>query len=180
MSLNKDVFFHEDDYCQIELLPIQNLLAKRNETDFTQDYSEHNLTENGFINITSRNQTIYPLHKLNISHDQFENILREDSLFYFDNVFTGYSTQRLLKKKIYGFGFENYIVYFETKNKIIVKSWIDYNILSDTLNIYPEKLQNSLLKLGELFNLILIDWNEFITIILKNKADLMEYIKEVL
>ncbi len=110
----------------------------------------------------------------------FETILKEDSLFYFDKVYTGYSTQRLFKSNIHGFGFENYILYYEINNSIITKSWIDYILLSDTLNGYPEKLQNALFKLGTTYDLILIDWNELVTVVLKNKTSLINYVKEVL
>ncbi|MFI5159482.1 MAG: hypothetical protein ACHQF4_11495 [Sphingobacteriales bacterium] len=180
MSFNKDAFFHEDNYCQIELLPIQNLLVKRNETDFAKDQLDKNFTEHGFVNITSRSQTTHPLTNLDIAVNQFTAILQEDSLFFLDKVYTGYSTHRSLRKNTHGFVFENYILYYEFNDNFITKSWIDYNLFSDTLNCYPKRLQMALFKLGGYFNLILIDWNELITIILKDEAALTDYINEIL
>ena len=108
MSVNS-IFFHEDNYCQIELLPIENPLMKRSEADLTKDYSEKNLTEDGFISVTSISQTTYPINTLNITLKQFQIILNETCLFFYDKVYTGYSTQRIVKKNTHGFGFENYI-----------------------------------------------------------------------
>ena len=179
MSVNS-IFFHEDNYCQIELLPIENPLMKRSEADLTKDYSEKNLTEDGFISVTSISQTTYPINTLNITLKQFQIILNETCLFFYDKVYTGYSTQRIVKKNTHGFGFENYILFYEFDDNVVTKCWIDYNSPSDTLNGYPEKLQAALFKLGEIFDLILIDWNEVVIVRLKNKVELVKYIKEVL
>jgi hypothetical protein len=174
------VFFHEDNFCQIELLPIQNILIKRNEVDLAQEHSHKNYTSDGFIKISNRSQVKYSLTELRINCDNLKIILKDEAIFYFDKVYTGYSTQRTFKENIHGFGFENYILYYEFENNMATKFWIDYNLLSDTLNCYPEKLQNALFKLGSLYDLILVDWNELITVILRNKLALLKYVKETL
>ncbi|HEY4195669.1 MAG TPA: hypothetical protein VGM63_09035, partial [Mucilaginibacter sp.] len=118
MIFQGPVFFHEDNFCQIELLPIQNILIKRNELDSTQEHFDNNHTDEGFIHILSRSQTRYPLSDLKIDCENFKSLLKKDSLFYFDEVYTGYSTQKLFKENIHGFGFENYILYYEFQNNI--------------------------------------------------------------
>lgn len=178
--MTNPVFFHEDAYCQVELLPINNLLIKRNKTNSDRNHREQNLTDDGFLNISTRSSIKYPLSSINIDYKEFEVILKESSLFFFDKVYTGYSTERILKNSIHGFGFENYILYYEFNNDIITQCWIDYNLFSDTLNCYPERLQNALFKLGTIYDLILIDWNELLTVVLKNEPDLANYIKEAL
>lgn len=180
MIIKDSVFFHEDDYCQIELLPVQNLFTKHGETVVIKDYSEKHFTEDGFINIISRNQVALPLSKLNITYYDFQSLLKQDALFHFDKIYTGYSSYRELKKNIHGFGFENYILYYEFCNNLILNAWVDYNNISDTLNVYPEKLQNAFFKLGEDLNLILVDWNQLTTIILKNKTSVTDYVTDVL
>jgi hypothetical protein len=81
MTIKDSVFFHEDDYCQIELVPVQNLLSKRNEADATKEHSEDALTDDGFITVSIREETKYPLDRLKISVTDFENILKEHALF---------------------------------------------------------------------------------------------------
>jgi hypothetical protein len=180
MIIKDSVFFHEDNYCQIELLPIQNLFSKNNEADVTKERSEEALTDDGFITIFSRAETKYPLDKLNINITDFETELKQYALFDIKNVYTGYSSQRLLKNNIHCVGFENYILYHEFNNNIVTKAWLDYNAFSDTLNSYPESLQSALLKLVLTYDLILVDWNELITVILKNESAVTNYIKEIL
>ena len=63
---------------------------------------------------------------------------------------------------------------------MIITCWIDYNPIAETLNNYPEKLQHTLLKLGDAYGLILIDWNECLTVNLANKHKLCNYMKEAL
>ena len=180
MIIKDSVFFHEDNYCQKELVPVQNLLSKRNEIDVTKEQSEEAFTGDGFITMSTIEETKYPLDKLKISVTDFENILKEHALFYFRQVYTGYSTERILKANIHGFGFENYVLYHEFNNNIVTKAWIDYNVLSDTLNGYPESLQSALPQLGLVYDLVLVDWNELLTIVLRNESALTSYIDEVL
>lgn len=174
------VFYHEDNFCQIELVPIQNLLAERHETNYIKQYSEQNFTNDGFINIFSRTQIQYSLANLSINHNVFKSILKNDYLYYFEEVYTGYASLEILKPNVHGLGFENYILYYEFQADIIVKMWLDYNLLSDTLKVYPEKLKLAFYKLGITYNLILLDWNELIAVDLKNETALVNYVREVL
>lgn len=176
----RSVFYHEDNYCQVEILPLQNLATKQAELNDIAQGSENNFTGNGFLNCYSRNEVAYPLKHLNIDKKEFKALITTASLFYFDPVYTGYSTHRILQKHTRGFGFENYILYYEFDNDIIINCWLDYNPIDDELNSYPERLQNILLKLGAAYGLILIDWNECLTVNLADKHALLDYMQEAL
>ena len=177
MTIKDEVYFHEDDYLQRDLLPIQNLLSKRNEADVTIEQSEEAFTEDGFTTMSVIQETKYPLDKLNISVADFENILKEHALFYFKRVYTGYSTHRELKPNTLAFGFENYALFYQFNNGIITRAWIVYISFSDTLDGFPVRLQNTLHKLGLVYDLILVDWNELVTVVLRNEPAIMNYIK---
>lgn len=180
MDETDSIFFHEDDYCQIELLPIENILTKRNEIDLSKQHFEYRLNPDGFTQALIRNQISYPIEYLNIKMEEFEKALSDDILFKFKSVYMGYSTQKIIKKNTRGFGFENYILFYEFETEIITKAWIVYKSLSDTLNIYPANLKNALFKLGKKYNLILVDWNVFTTILLNDNIKLSNYVQEVL
>jgi hypothetical protein len=179
-SAHNSVFFHEDNYRQTELLPVQNLLTKQPELHSVLHHAEKNFTGDGFLSCSCREETAFPLSELQIDKKEFKALIKTGSLFYFDTVYTGYSTQRILKKDTRGFGFENYILYYEFSNDVIINCWLDYNPISEDLNNYPERLQNVLLKLGSAYGLILIDWNECQTVNLANKHALCDYMKEAL
>jgi len=177
MNIIDSVFFHEDNYCQIELLPIQNLFS---ENSAMQNYSNENFNGDGFITATARDETKFPLYKLEISYSSFVLIVEKIALFSIEKVYTGYLSHRVLKNNISAYGFENYILYIESNNGLISKLWIDYYLFSDTLNGYPHTLQTTLYELGLKYELVLVDWNEFLTVILKNNNQLNEYISQVL
>ena len=179
-TVHNSVFFHEDNYCLLELLPVQNLLIKQPGPGEIEQHAEKNFTGNGFLNCACREQANYSLSHLNIDKKEFKAIIGNESLFYFDTVYTGYSTERILKKHARGFGFENYILFYEFIDDLIITCWVDYNPIAETLNSYPEKLQDTLLKLGDTYGLVLIDWNECQTVNLANKHALCNYMKEAL
>jgi len=174
------VFFHENNYCRIELLPVQNLLTRQFDADEKEKYAAAGFSGDGFLNICSRDEASYPLSNLSIDKKEFKALITPASLFYFDTVYTGHSTHRELKKHTRGFGFENYILYFEFSDDIIINCWLDYNPISEELNVYPQRLQNILLNLGSTYGLILIDWNECLTVNLANKHALLDYMQEAL
>ncbi|MCR8559230.1 hypothetical protein KXD93_16350 [Mucilaginibacter sp. BJC16-A38] len=174
------IFFHEDDYCQIELLPLVNLLANLNEVDNPIYLAQENHTSFGFSGLYNKDATVISLSVLNIFLDDFEKILRKNALFCFKKVYTGYSSERILKDNIGAFGFENYVIYYKHENGIILTIWLGFSPLLDTLKVYPQKLINSLNELGLAYNLILTDWIENITVNLKSTHIISNYFKEVL
>lgn len=175
MNIRDEVYFHEDNYRQIELLPVQNLLNIHKEADLMKEQTEKAFTPDGFVTMSVIEETKYPLNTLKISATDFENFLREYALFYFSNVYTGYSTYRELKTNLQAFGFENYVLYYESSYNILTNAWINYNLLSDTLDVYPENLESALFKLGSTYKLILMDWNELVTVFLKDRPALKNY-----
>lgn len=132
------------------------------------------------MDIYSREQIQFPLSNLTINVKVFEDALRNNTLGHFEKVYTGYASEQFYKENCHAFWFENYIIFYEYNKDIITKTWINYKLISETLSIYPSKLEHTLSCLGDTFNLILIDWNEIITVDLKNKYDIKNYIKNVL
>jgi len=180
MNVQDSIYFHEDFYGQQELVPVQNLFSKRNEADVTTEKSEEAWTGNGFITAYVIEETKYPLDRLEISVTDFENISKEHALFHFRQVYTGYSSHRELKADTLAFGYENYSLFYEFSGNIITKAWIVYTSFSDTLRVYPQRLHSVLLKLGQVYGLILVDWNESQAIVLSNESVLARYINETL
>jgi hypothetical protein len=174
------VFFHEDNYCLTELIPVQNLLMRQFDTNEVKRYADKDCTGHGFLNCSCREETTYPLKFLNIDKIAFKALIKTKSLFYFDTVYTGSSDERKLVQNTRGFGFENYVLYYEFANDIIVNCWLDYNPLSNELNNYPKKLEHILHKLGLAYGLVLIDWDECLTVNLNNKHALADYMQEAL
>ncbi len=179
-AVHDSVFFHEDNYRQLELIPVQNLLKKEAEKDSPAEYADQDFTGHGFLSCACREETTYPLALLNIDKIDFKALIKTESLFYFDTVYTGSSDERQLVPNTRGFGFENYVLYYEFSDDMIINCWLDYNPISEDLNNHPQKLEHMLHKLGTTYGLVLVDWNECLTVNLANKHALTEYMKEAL
>jgi len=180
MFSSDSVFYHEDNHCGIELLPIQGTSAEFQLSDTNSNNSEINYIDQRFTEIYDRSVVKYPLARLKINQLLFESLLKEDSLFFFDIVYTGYSSYREVKKDTYAFGYENYIIYYTAVDGIVISSWIDYSSLSDTLNERPLRLKNALYKIGVLYKLMLVNWGEGIFVNLSKEKDILNYVKKVL
>jgi hypothetical protein len=175
MKIIDSIFFHEDDYCLLELLPIQNLPS---EISYVQTQSDENSYLEGFANATTDIE--YPLFKLGLTCKQFEILIKKDVSYLVGQVYTGYSSYRELKSNITAYGLGNYVLYAESNNDVISKLWINYTFVSDTFNGYPHVLERTLHELGLKYDLVLFDWSEFIIIILKDKKQLLKYISHIL
>jgi hypothetical protein len=155
------VFFHEDDYSLIEILPFQGDVDKMN--DFFRFYTQK-LTSTSLVS-------------LNIAVDVFENIIQTCAIRHFRKVYTGYASKKKEVKNCRCFYYENYIIFYEHNNGKLMKCWINYSALEDSLNIYPLRLENALNSLGRSYNLFLVDWNEILVVSLNNKKALKDYIE---
>jgi hypothetical protein len=175
---HQEILFHEDDYCQIELVPKENFFALNNELEVIQDNTS--VGNNGFLSIVSRNQIKRSLKERNIRVSEFDVILSKDSMFRYGKVYKGYSEHKEFVPHTKGYGFENYVLFVSDANGIVSRSWIIYKRISDTLNITPQHLKKALFDLGQNFHLFLVDWNELITINLEKKGDVENYIENVL
>jgi hypothetical protein len=177
---SESVFYHEDNYCVIELLPIQTIFPESQSIGEIGNDSEINYIDQRFTEINDRSVVKYPLARLKINQLLFESLLKEDALFFFDTVYTGYSSYREIKTDTHAFGYENYVIYYTAVEGTVILSWVDYNSLSDTMNEQPIGLKKALYKIGVLYKLMLVDWGEGIFVNLSKENDIAKYIKEIL
>jgi hypothetical protein len=171
-----EIFIHEDDYCQIELLPKDNFLLIHEEIKEIENSLGKQNSSYGFSNITSRNKVKIPLTSLNINRIDFENILKEEATAIFTKVKTGYSSHEEIMKQTIAYGYENYSIFFSWESNYLLRIWITQTFISETLNVYPILLSNTLKLIGTKWPLLLIDWNNFIICDVKREADLDNYL----
>jgi len=179
MKTLDEIFFHEDNYCQIELLPknqLQNDLANTT----LDNYRQFDFANDQSLDAFGSERNEYPLKDLNINIASFDTILKGKAKIYFPKVYTGYSTFRTLKVNTIAYGFENYVFYLEFSSNIVTKCWIGYHNVTNDSDVYPLKLSEVLFKLGTSYKLFLMDWTEFFPIDLENKLILSHYLKNYL
>ena len=91
------VFYHEDDYCQIEIQPVENYGFCAKQAGLIVEFTEADGTKDGFANVYLRDQSPISLLDKGISAHAIEKALAQ-SFPKYDEVLTGYSTYREMNR----------------------------------------------------------------------------------
>src|SRR5688500_5987717 len=94
-SSRRDIYFHEDDYCQQELLPLDAKAFADAELKRVADFADAHRAPGGlgWTDMYMRSSPPLELRALGIGRRQFGEAI-SPSLPPFDDVYTGYSSHR--------------------------------------------------------------------------------------
>ncbi|MBC3846416.1 hypothetical protein H8K90_08495 [Winogradskyella echinorum] len=163
------IFYHEDDFCQIEIVPKENLSELIKQADNISDFT----SENGYSDIYVREENKVSLKTKNISKSELESLLAKLGTEKHTEIITGYgSDYRIRSENTIGFGKDYSAVYFDFENDIVRNIWIT-NL--DGLN--HKNVINAFSEIGEKWDLIMMDWNSSELIDLSNKKMIEKYLK---
>ena len=163
------IFYHEDDFCQIEIVPRENLSELIKEADNISDFT----SENGYSDIYVREENKVSLKTKKISKSELESLLAKLGTEKHTEIITGYgSDYRVKSENTIGFGKDYSAVYFDFENDIVKNIWI-----TNLYGLNHENVINTLLEIGEKWNLIMMDWNSSELIDLSNKKMIEKYLK---
>ncbi|TGL58726.1 hypothetical protein [Leptospira sarikeiensis] len=123
----RNIFFHEDDYCQRELLPIDNFEFCRNQISEIEESSKMNFDGYGWNDLTIRRENPIKLSDLNINLEIIREFISEE-LPEYDKVMTGYSSYREECSNIFAFGLEDTDTLFVEVNEenILISIWCSH------------------------------------------------------
>ena len=171
----KDLFYHEDDYLQVEIISKSNVFEQSKVlSDINYDFSEY-----GFSNIGFRKAKKKPTSSLNINVNELRGHLKKYSLIEFSKIYSGYSSNSTPKENIISYGFEDYAILFDFENEIVQNIWV---VFSPKLKMpFPSysNLSKALYLIGDIYDMILVDWNEEKMINLNSKEDIDNYLNEL-
>ncbi len=168
------IYFHEDDYCQIELVPRENegfLIAQGAEI---QRSAEKNFDGFGYKDIHVRSQEQVPLSSKNILLSQIADMLRDCGFLRIDTVFTGYSTHREHLQNAVAFKLDPYVIYFDHKDGIVEHAWLDLHWGSS-----PEsqtRMIGAFAQIGQKWQLLLSHWPWSRVVDLTDRAAIENYV----
>jgi hypothetical protein len=169
---NAGLFFHEDDYCQIELSPIENLSLFSTEADKINDLAEKTFDGSGYTDIYVRNAERIKLEERKIHPDQLEEIIKITDLGKALSVKTGYGqTYRIEATNTIGYGKDYSAIYFDFKDHMVSHIW-----LTGHFSINQEKLAECLFQIGQKWSLLLMDWNQTVSVDLSDMASIKKYL----
>jgi hypothetical protein len=170
--MTSNISIHEDDYCQIQFLPFENLEFVSNEMEEIIGFTHKNFSENGFEKIFERRNPNFPLLQKSISRLELENLIKKCNFEKIQNVNIGYGSS--YKNSInYGFGTDECAILFECEKDIVKTIWLNFYWIAPEKQ--KENLKGLLMEIRELWNLILIDWNQCIVAEL-NEQSLNKYL----
>ena len=171
----KELFYHEDDYLQVEIISKGNLFEKSKElTNINYDFTEY-----GFSNISFRREKKKPTSSLNINVNELDECLKKHSLVKFNKVYTGYSSNSISRKNTTSYGFEDYAILFDFEKEVVQNIWV---VFSPKLKMpFPSysNLSKALFSIGNKYEMILVDWNEEKIINLNSIQNIQTYLNEL-
>lgn len=174
-DMEDSIFYHEDFYKQIELIPEQNYFKALKDIDSNSiDYEP----EHGFISAIERKEQNRKTEDLNIQISLIIEKLEKFIIKRYDIVKTGYGNTIKIKENTIALGFERLALFFElNKIKVIKNIWLCQSIDLPKTSI-SDNLLNALFLLGKDFNFILVDWNEEIAVRLRSNDAIKTYLKD--
>ncbi len=110
----RQAYFHEDDYCQIEVLPLENLKFCLEQAGKIREFSEKHRNGLGWDDVYLREDNPRKIIELNITIEDVRNSL-EGKLPEYDEVYTDYSSERTLCNRTHAFGKDQgEVIFMET------------------------------------------------------------------
>jgi hypothetical protein len=155
-SLNSPIFYHEDLYRQIEFVPEENYFTAGR---FLNELLPKESSTYGTFNITVRPEQKTKLLDRKIQIKEIKKILDPTSLYYSENVQTGYGHSTWADKNSIVWGFEQFGIFVKYQKDFVEAIWI-----ADS-PAFPQKrtsqhLTKAIFKVSKAYSLILIDWNQ--------------------
>ena len=171
-----NIFFHEDDYCQIEILPADNLAFCLEQSEEIDKFAEEHRDGIGFSDMFIRNENPKSLREHDISVVRLNEMLK--SVFpQYDEVYTGYgSSYREKCENTVAFGNDRVIIFYDEENGFVKNIWLAL-FIQEKVDI--KAAQNLFAALSTLGEFIIADWNRNFILKINNSEKLGQYLLEL-
>jgi hypothetical protein len=157
-SAKREIYYHEDDYCQQELLPREALAFAESELKKSDEFAAAHLAPGGIgwtdVYVCQDPQTTF--RALKMTREDFDAAI-SSHLPPFDQVYTGYSEYRERCKKAAAWG--------TSQQNAIFIDWDDEGVINSVWTQFFDSDEKSIsaaskaiAALGMLHSLIYVDW----------------------
>lgn len=171
----RSVFFHEDDYGQVEVLPAVAYDYCAEEMRRLDEFADVHRAGLGFTDCYMRGEPPDSLASLGVTlqalHSTIGTVLPR-----FDQVFTGLHSHRDPCRSVYAWGLDDTAVAFASigKSDVVQSIWLSLHGVS------AERIDEWCLALGSLphsSEMLLADWNSSQLVRFKDKQGLASYLR---
>lgn len=158
IARRRDIYFHEDDYCQQQLLPRGATAHANAELKEIAAFAEAHRAPDGtgWTDIYMRDAASTELHTLGIKREQFERSV-SPFLPRFDVVYTGYGSHREQCRNTAAWG--------TSPTCALLADWNDEGIIANAWTMFFDRNEASILAasravaaLAELHPFVYVDW----------------------
>lgn len=174
-NIDGTIFYHEDDFCQVEIVPNENLNRLIKEAENIVNHSDENLDRVGFTDIHVREESTIQLLDRKIQVSELKEILSELSLEFHEIVSTGIRVNEMLSENTQAYG-ENYngIFFNYDDDNLVINIWI----LGELDDASP-KFKDIMNEIGKKWSLLLMDWNSLEIIDLREPNQIENYLEKL-
>ena len=171
----RSVYFHEDDYCQVEILPVAAQEYCLDEMKRIGEFAAAHRDGLGFTDVYMRANVPQSLASLDIPLVDLRSAI-DDKLSPFDRVFTGYSSHRERCRTVYAWGSGELAALFaEVGDGDVIKAmWVSlYGLSADRVDAWCRAFAS----LPHSSKLVLADWNSCEVVPLEDEAAMTAYLR---
>ena len=170
------ILFYEDDFCQIEILPIENLAFCLEQANCIRELSEAHKVGFGYSGMYMRKDAPISLHSKNISAAILQNSLGA-AIPEFKEVFYADCEQPRAKcdyTKAFG-QTENVVLFYDHKDDIVKNVWLTLDIKMDSDIAVAKDIFVVLSKTGDF---LIADWEWEYVESVNNSTDIRSYLEK--
>ena len=169
------VYFWEDDYCSIELLPVENYEFCVEQAKRITEFAKAHGAGKGYTDVIAREENPIPLRNKSIPKTSLEDVLSglltryEKVLYYSGSSFVEDTCTR-------SYGFDDLvIVFFEDRDGIISNIWLNLDTRTEESQT---KANDVLFALSELEDLLIADWGWCFISKLSDQTSIKQYLEK--
>ncbi|MDE6785374.1 MAG: hypothetical protein K2J26_08410 [Ruminococcus sp.] len=173
--MKRTVYFHEDDYCQTEILPLAAKKFCLKQIGEIDEFAVRHSEGIGFSDMYVRDESPHSISEAGISQEKIAEVL--DFLPEFDEVDSEYMHYIGDSQLVFARGIDNHMAVFWEKdeNGIISAMWFGIYVIPENRDIWCK----TLIALGSIAPLLLVDWCAGICVDLADVKEIENYINEI-
>lgn len=171
IDLSNSIFYHEDEYRQVEIVPSENFNELIKQAENVQDFAEKHFDGGGYTDMMVRDENGFKLIQRGIEPKELDLILSELLIKKYTDVSTGIRPGEMKSENTYGYGKNYNGIFFDFESDSVTGIWI-----AGSPNVEDEKFAQALNDIGNRWSLLLMDWNSLELINLKDKEQIEKYL----
>jgi len=170
------IFFHEDDFCQIEILPVENFAFCLQQVERITEFADAHRVGDGYSDVYMLNDVPFSLHSKKMSatilQSALDNVLPEfEEVFYADS-----EPNRRKCNHTRAFGHDqNAVLFYDHEDDIIKHIWLALDVKKRVDIAVSNVIFDVLSKTGEF---LVADWGWEFILTINNSAAIDSYLEE--